>query len=725
MVDYKKIQEARKEGYSDDEIMNYLNTSYPDFSSKFETAKNEGYSSSQILDYLGKKPKRTKLEQAGRVGAQFALGAAENALLPYELGVAPLASKEAQQVPYRENLFQDIERLQEQKQMGVWDEQDEQLLNHLIDQAKDTEKSEKYIQTADISVRGLAEKATGMDLHPEGVLEKGVHWMGFLKNPANIKNLIKMGTSPKEIIKAIMPGKTVMRGLAAGTALQIAEGGNFGPIGTMAAAVVGDLMGGGVAGLGKAIAHPKQTLAKGAALLSNTKNAIKSDLKEAAEQSGYTKDIGTLTNNNMVKMVQSRLAASGLTGAPLEQLRKQMTKEVVDAYKSIAEELGEARFQSLHEAGEITKEAIEGIKDTELSQIRDLYNETRAAGEGKTVVSEIPRLAASVEKLEKTLSAGKIKSPQQKEVLSQIESLKAEMFDEAGNLRPVSVEALLNNKIALNDIINYEVQGGAKQLLKGIVKDIDDALESYGRSYNKNFYKNYIKANAKFQKHAKEFRNRDISKLLITENPESLMSRMNTISGMRRLETILNKTPEGKEIFNNLKRMKLDKMLGEQMENSVTEQLKSGKFLSALDNKNNIALLKEMLPKEAFSRLMKLKAHVGELAESAQKFLNASQSATAGTDLAIMGSILMGTVGGITGNPWAIMGAAKTAGVVLGARQLSKLISDPKFLKMVEEAITASKKNNLSLMQKVSKNMIDHIKETVPAIIHEIPQESA
>ena len=107
-------QEALGQGYSHDEIMEHLQN-HPKYSDKISKAKEQGYSDEEIGSFLSsyqtKKEKRSPLEKAARIGTQYALGAAESALLPYELGVAPLASKEAQLVPYRENLMSDIERL--------------------------------------------------------------------------------------------------------------------------------------------------------------------------------------------------------------------------------------------------------------------------------------------------------------------------------------------------------------------------------------------------------------------------------------------------------------------------------------------------------------------------------------------------------------------------------------------------------------------------------------
>ena len=715
-------QTARDQGYSDEEIFGYL-SNHPDYSKKIEKAQQQGYSSQEIGDFLKtystkrKQPEKSLPEQAGRIGAQFALGAAENAALPYEIGAATIAQPQAQEVAYRQNLMEDIESMQQAKEMGgfpgrdePWNQKDEEQLQNLVEQVKDPEKAKQFVKTADIGIRGIAEKVTGADLQPKGALEKAANWYGYIKNPKNAKELIKLGTSPKEIAKAIIPGKQIARSLGAGTALHMAEENKFGPLGTMAAAIVGDLAGGGIAGITKAITQPKKTLAKTAAFFSNTKNAIKSDLKQAAEETKFTKDIGTITNNNMVQMIQARLAASGLTGKPLEKLRKQMTKEIVDEYKVIADELGASRFQGLHEAGETAKQGMIRIRDADLAETRKLYENANKALKPQSSIDGT-RLLNSVKNIENELKPGALKSKEQSSVLSALEKLKEDLAIP----KKVNVKELMNNKIALNDIINYEVQGGTKQLLKKIVGELDRAIISHGKE-NIPFVRNYITANKKFAEHAKTFRNKNIDQLLKSSDPVAIMNKMGSVQGIRDLKKVLTRTPEGKQIFNDLSRSKLDQIVGNNMVDGVTEQLKAGKFANILEKGKNRELVKEILPPEAFKRLVRLQQHVGKLAESAQKFFNASQSATAGHDLVTMGSILTGIFSIFTGNPFA-SGALTAIGGTLGARQLSKLIADPEFLKLTEEAIRASSSNNVSSMNEVAKKMISYLNQVAPALV--------
>lgn len=683
------------------------------------------------------KKKKSKLEQGLRVAAQYGLGRLEGSPggLVYDIAVSPLANKEAQNMAYRESLGEDLETLMNKKASGEWDEKDQELYDHITEQILDPKKSMQYAQTADLSIRSLAEKAAGQDLHPEGFLEKGAHWVGLVKGPRVAKELVKMGSSPKQIIKNIFPTvKETSGALFAGTALEMAEKGNLGPLGTMAAAIVSDLIGRGIPGLAKGIIQPKKTLFKGLNFLANTKNEIKNDIKKAAGEKEFTKDLGTLTDNNIVKMIQARLAASGLFGEPLQELRKKMTQEIVEEYESILKELGEVNIQSTHELGELAKSGIKELRDVDLAQSRLYYSQAeKALKEGALVNSS--KLANAVAELEKKLSPGAIKSTEQKAVLDVIEKLKKDIYEtktipsetiigpegeeiitkssSKTSLKDASVKDLINNKIALNDIINYEVQGGTKQLLKNLVGELDRAIISHGKE-NSSFAKNYIQANKKFSEHAKTFRNKSVDQLLKTLDPAKIMNKLDSIQGIRDLKKILSRTSGGKELFNNLARRKLDNMIGKNMKDGITEQLKSGKFFNIIENPKNKEILKELLSPQAYKRLMHLQKHVGKLAESAQKFFNASQSATALADLTAVGTILSGVFGLLTGNPFALVGSSSLA---IGANQLSKLIADPEFLRLVENAIKASEKNNIKLMNIAGESLIKYTQQVSPALI--------
>ncbi len=709
-------QGAKKAGYSDEEITSHLTEIHPKFD--YQSAIDSGYSPEEVNEYLSTyKPERSGLQKAGRIAGQFAIGAAENALLPYELATIPLHSKQAQHGEYRQNLFQDIERLQEQKAMGQWDQQDEELYNNLVEQVKNPEKAMEHVQTANIGIRGLAEKATGLDLHPEGILEKAASWRGILTKPQNAKELVKIGLKPKQVLN-FFTNKEMFRSLGAGAALEMAEDGDLGPIGTIASAIIGDIIGGKGRNLIKSAAEfvksPKQSLAKTAAKFTpKEKLGIQKEVIDSFRENGIQADIGTLTDSKLMQWAQARINQSALSGEGPEQLKKSISDQIKSEYKAVADSLGEARFQTLNEAGEIGKEAINKVRDADKQVHTDLYAKFRKRLSDESNV-KAGNTARAISKMKQEVTPGALKSPEQAKLLDALETLEKDIFDARGNIKETNLKDLLNNKIALQDIVDFEIQGGQKQRLKHILEELERDIISYGRQ-DKEALKLYADANKKFSEHVKTYRNDNINRILMSKDPMTLMNKMNTPQGIKDVRNALIKTSEGKNTFNELARAKFDQLVGSKMTDNISEQVKTGKFSNLLQNPKNAQLISELLPKDSYRRLLSLMKNAGKLASTAQKFFNASKSGTTLIDVALIGDVLHSLSMLAAGNPFPFL---KTASIGLTARSISKLIYDPMFLRYVEDAIKASEHNDTSLLMKIGELMEQVIKNSLgPSLV--------
>lgn len=693
---------ARNAGYNDDEIKQFLSSQNPKGNLKvevydtnpnfnYEEALKSGYSMEEINEYLSsQKPKKSKLDKYARLSGQFALGAAESALFPYEVAVAPLSIPGGQE--FLGNLFTN-----------------EVLADVYPEGATDRVIGRKELkEPIDLSIRGMASKATGLDLHPEGIAEKAANWMGFLKDPRKIMGLAKSGLSAKDAIKAISPtGSEALRGLGAGTALQMAEDGNLGPIGTMASAIVGDIAGlTSGKGLSKAkdvLTNPKKALAETAASFTNKdKLDLQKEIINEFRDTGIQADLGTITDSNLIKWTQSRISQSGLTGESLREFSENLKNQIKREYGELAESLGKFRYETMHEAGETAKSAMKSIREADLAIARNLYERADKALKEFSVVNP-SKLATAVKNLEQSLKPGAVKSGEQQAVLNILDKLKKDIFTENGSIKMANVKDLMNNKIALNDIINYEVQGGAKQLLKSLVSELDRAIISHGKD-NLPFVKDYIRANKKFSEHAKTFRNRNAHQMLNASDPTTIMNKMGGVEGIRNVEKILSKTPEGKDIFNSLKRFKLDKMIGDNLIDSTTQQAKLGTFSKLLEKGKNREIARELMSPRDFSRLEKIQKNAGRLADAAQKFYNASKSGVVAADAAILVKGLTDVANLLSGNPWPLF---KTGASIFSVRKLSSLLSDPNFLKLVEDIILSSEKNE-------KQNLINLVEKTKP-----------
>lgn len=671
-------------------------------------------------DFEEDKPEKSILETVARSAGNYALGLAEASPsgIFYDLGVTPLASEGFMNLNERHRIGEDIEYLYEKnagKRVEEWPKEDQELYQSLEEQIKPGANPKNVAEPIDLTLQGLVKKVTGVDLKPEGIAENAARWTGWIKDPRKLFELGKTGLNKKDLIKAIIPtGTEVLRGAAAGTALEMAAQGAFGPIGTLAVSVMSDVGANLAASAGKkavkVLSNPRQAIAEVAkAFTKNDKLNLQTEIIKDFRDAGIQADIGTITDSDLVKWVQSRLAQSGLTGDALDELRKTTTEQIKGEYKALAEGLGEARFASSHEAGEVAKAQLKKIRDIDYAEVKDIYKKSDANLKDKSF-TETKKLAESIKKIEDALSPGQLKSPEQQKVLDALKPIKRDIYDSAGNITYAKVKDLINTKRALQDIIDYEIHGGEKKLLKPLIHEIERSILSYGMKENQTFAKERIRANKKFSEHAKTFRNAEVARLLKDNDPAQLMNRMNTVHGIKQLEKILEKTPEGREVFGNLKRFRLDRMIQDNMVDSTTQQLKLGTFSKLLEKGKNRDIARQLLPKESFNRLKKLQKNSGVLADTAQKFFNSSKSGITLEDAGIVSKVLMDLGFLMSGNAWPLI---KTAAGLSGARYLTKLMGDPIFLKMVEEMILAGEKNDFKLMNKVAKQMVPLVREAL------------
>ncbi len=151
---------------------------------------------------------RSTLAKAGRLGAQYGIGAAEGATMPYNIaafGAKKLADATAPQ-EFRQNIFAEIERLQEEKARGEWDENSQKQYDSYVDLIKNPEKMDQFLpkDTPDFDVGSLLEKglgALGVDGRPEGAGEHVARFAGLF-NPKNVyqsgKKFIQEAAKPAE-----------------------------------------------------------------------------------------------------------------------------------------------------------------------------------------------------------------------------------------------------------------------------------------------------------------------------------------------------------------------------------------------------------------------------------------------------------------------------------------------------------------------------------------------
>lgn len=656
----------------------------PDIFDRLTSSEQESKGNGDIFDRLTKAtPERGLVEKAARIPGQYlrAGGMASPLVAAYDIasGVHPpqVLTEEAKK-KYKDQSF-----------------------------FKPYAPKEGETKPVDITSSGLIEKATDIG-EPENFPERIAFWTGLISNPKkwpqlikSIPNLLKSPEAAKQLAKGLLPSKIeAARGLGAASLGELGE--ELGPMGRLTGEIIGDIATHGGAKAGKAaidiVRQPKEFLARQAAKMTK-KDAIDIQRKiiEDFRKSGIQADLGTSTDNNLIKLIQSKLSQSGLVGKELDAFRQNITQEILAEYENLAKQLGEAKFLTQHEAGETMQTAIRGIREQEMARARSMYQKSIGRLTESSVVQG-NRLVQSIENLEKKLTPGSLKAGETNATLTLLDKLKNDLHYGPDGLPVFRVQDLVNNKINLNAIIDYEVQGGQKQLLKQIVNELDRSIISYGKN-DPIFAKGYIQANKNFSQHAKTFRNKAISQVLKEEDPSKLMKKMDSVQGIRQVEKVLDKTPEGKKIFGDLKRAKLEELIGSKMVNSTTDQIKLGTFSKLSEKGKGREILRELLGKEGFARLERLQRNAGHLAEAAEKYYNASKSGVHATDAAAIYGGFKALVAALTLNPWPLISFGST---FMGIKGLTKLLTNKDFLRQVEDVILASKQNNIpKLVQKM------------------------
>ena len=302
--------------------------------------------------------------KAGRLGAQAGISLSEMATLPVSgpiIGAQmiqrnPLLEVTERQKKNNPQLAKELEN----EQGGIGREFSQKLEKNLGEQ-REYEKEHQFIpewvKKQNWDVGGLLEKGFelgGVDIKPEDLSEHAVRWAAMIKDPRKIGQLTKAGvdlfTKPQKfqaLAKTLLPtGKEALRGLGGGAALEIAAENELGPIGAMAAAVIGDIGGAVAPSIGKGVAKfakapirtSKELAARavvaGTRLSGAEKRAIQQQIIQDFRDAGIQADLGSITDSNLVKTIQAKLASSGLVGKALDEFRQKLSQCSNRCYKN-------------------------------------------------------------------------------------------------------------------------------------------------------------------------------------------------------------------------------------------------------------------------------------------------------------------------------------------------------------------------------------------------------
>jgi len=581
------IEKAKADGRTDEEITEYLSSQDPKFS--VQKALDDGRTHSEINDHLANYVEsRPVAERIARVPMQAAITAAEMQILPLEIANMATSSEGYHVNENLGRMGQDIEDLYETYgSQDNWPESEKQLYEYNKKRIQNPSLAQQDVQqartaqTSNIGTRGLINKFTDYDLHPEGFFEKAAGWISMLKDPKKGFAIAKeIGQKPTELVKNLIPGEKSLRSVTAASALELAESGNFGPIGTLIAAITGDALGMGPRAIQYAIKNPKELIANATNLFtrSNSKNAWQKQIIEDANELGIQLDAGTISNSNLIKFLQTRASQSGLTGQALDNFRKSASRQFFEGYNKIVDQLGELTFENTYQASEAIQQALKtnevrlnaykGQKGQSPSLQGRIQIEARPDYQQDLLNSIAPQEFQNSTQAGKTLknTAEQIKAPIKEEFtnrytefnqrIAQIPSgpqgrlaremetfvennngslLLGESSAEFGVVRAaqnlanrlrviggevgVSLSELLSTKQTLQDVANYEFGGSNfESAYKHLVEEVDNAIVRTLENQAPELLEEYQTLNHEYSTYKELFENKNVLPLFETRN---------------------------------------------------------------------------------------------------------------------------------------------------------------------------------------------------------------
>jgi hypothetical protein len=671
------INAARKAGYSDQEIEQFLSKNksinqQPSQNTSFDIngAKAAGYSDEEIQEFLSNQPIPQQssgfLNKAGRVAGQAGIGAVESLALPYDIYAMgsnyatdlKKAAFEKLNIPYQETL--------------------------------------PKVPTSSEIIEKIG-NLTGVDTKPKDFVEKSFRMAGLLKNPKSYKELATIGKDvlknksiAKDTLKALLPTQTsLVTAPSVVLGLEAAQAGEFGVPGTIAASIASGYLGnklvGGAKALGKAALNPRESIIKtGLYFTPEKKIQLLKDITTEFRKNGLQADLGTLTNNNFIKNIQTKLAQSSFFGKPLEELIDIQSNQIKEEYAKLTKSLGTFAYETKAEAGNILKDTFTDLRKNIKDKLTDGYENLRTIAKVEKATVDGRTINSLADELIKELSPGAVKSPDTKKVIEILKNLKKNTASDK-----TSLSALINDKINIGDLTNYEIKSDKTNILRKINEEINDAINSYKGTTGK--YGEVRKSlNKQYANFIKTFENKRGLSILNSQNPAELFSQMNTIQGIRDIKRAFSTAPNGLKAFNALAKTKVDDIFLNSLVNSASDQIKFGKFTSIFQQQKNAPILRELLGKDTFNKLVNLSKSSDKLQKSFYKYFNSSKTASTSSDSKKLVSALSTFMLIFTGNPWPFI--STTAGYY-GIKKFTQAIANPKFLKQVEELILASNTN--------------------------------
>lgn len=593
-----------------------------------------------------------------------------------------------------------------------------QNFDDLFEKARENKQPSRFKSLINAPFKGIIEGA--QNLHP--LMNFPISQEGGAKVLEEL--LPSQKKTPEKILKrageltpivATGPEGIVAKGAQiAGGALAgyLAENEGLGAFGQTVAEIAGMMFPGMAKSLGmKAINTAKKGASKtaGEVFSASTQlkpEQIKQGVIEAAERLGVIEDLplSAQVSNPKIQSIETKLIQSH-AGAPLQEKLERAGEKLVGKYNEATESVSKRENMLPSVVSREASEVLQKLEENAEKSYRSLYSQA---------AKSLPEAATTSHKmgtaLQKVLDStiGKLKSSlgtsSKDAVLNRLNRLKTS-WSASPELKSglIPIKDLQEVMQDINQVIKYETKGGADKILHSLRAVAKEAVNSYGREFNRPYLNRFTQAQHEFGKVAKDFRKNALIKNLVKgNNPEQIFGKMNTVKGINELEKIFNKTGEGKEMMDVLKRYKLEDILNKKILDKNGD-ISWGKAAGIFKEPKIRDLVIKLVGPEQYKKLQDLSKVAGGVEEGFKKFANKSGTATTGFDLFLLVGMPIKAAAQIASKNW--MGALKTTALFLSPKQIAKIMANPKFADAAIKTAKAGKGNSAERFINAAKDV--------------------
>jgi hypothetical protein len=244
---------------------------------------------------------------------------------------------------------------------------------------------------------------------------------------------------------------------------------------------------------------------------------------------------------------------------------------------------------------------------------------------------------------------------------------------------------------------------GLKNLYNGLVKSLNEDIR---KTTNKEFLSKWENANQYFkQNEIDRLRSNLATSIMNGEIPEEAFIYMGAVPEMRKLQQIIGNSENGRQIFNELKRAKLEQVVANKIIDASGTILYGQLSNLFLRNPEQQALLKELLG-DSYEGMRELAKISQEFVKSGKNFGNPSKTTLSAMDIQGFKDIIKIGLNAIGGAAVGISAHGLLPGIIEGPAAIyfaSKLVSNKNYINSALKYAKASEAQKITLAHRLGK----------------------